>query len=272
MDEQEIKQLREDVSRSGFPFQRKIRRLIDSSTSEHGWKVESPEHAWVDLDSGEDGFIDLIVSHQINIFKFVVECKRPLGGRWIFLVSKSAPEASRIRAFWTVINDNGWYDFYYNPPSIEAEDCIVRGQDKQLPMLERLSGDLLRSLGAVALQEQQIREREGLGFPRIYIPMIITTADLFVCRADEDEDITMDGRIMETAEFLPVPFVRFRKSLVTRLSPDAEPQNLPEENLDKQRSVLIVNNENLIQILKSFATDPAPPFDFHLPWRRSDWS
>jgi hypothetical protein len=273
MAEFDVEELRRQVNRSGFPFQRKVAHLINSTRSQHHWLVESSEHSWLDSESGETGFIDLVLSHELKtVLKLFVECKRPLGGRWIFLVDKAPQLLSRLRTFWRIGHAPprfGWDDLRFEPLSLEASDCIVTGQDERSPLLERLADGLLRSLIGVSSQEQEIFERSERGLLRIYIPAIVTAAELFVCRVDAVTEISIDGVLADSATFERVGFIRFRKSLASRLNRGVAPQNLHDENRDKERSVLIINSSHLVEALFKINLIPRSDNDSLLdlwPW------
>jgi hypothetical protein len=270
--------LRDQVGKSGFPFQRKIVYLINSTTSEHGWSVESPEHAWRDDHSGTEGFIDMVVANETRLlferFKIIIECKRPGGGQWIFLVDKEArPVSRRIKCRWMLDRSpemQGWHDFRFHPSSLESSDCIVPGQNSNdRPTLERIASDLLRSTHALSFQEDQIRQRGGRASP-ILISMIVTAVDLFVCHADPGDDITMDGMLKEGATLEPVRYMRFRKSLTTELTGNARPMNLGEENLAKERTILVVNVHHIVEVLRKMELlPPRQDQDEDWPWNRA---
>ena len=245
MAEFDPEELRKQVNKSRFPFQLKVTHQIKSTQSQHHWTVESPEHSWADSESGKQGFIDLVLAHENSSgLKIIIECKRPLGGRWIFLVDRTPKQQSRIRTFW-VRGDNppksGWDDLPFQPVSLESSDCVVVGQNERSPLLENLAGGLLQSVNGVSDQAQIIFERERREPLRIFIPAIVTAAEMFVCYVDPASEISIDGALDKSATFEPINFIRFRKSLATRLNRRSVPQNLREENLDKERSVLIFN-------------------------------
>jgi hypothetical protein len=257
------------VNKSGFPFQWKVEDLVNSTTKDHHWRVESSEHGWKDVHTNQTGFIDIVLSNENYIYKLIVECKRPLGGQWVFLINKDARPTDRIRCHW---NDgcspgtSGWHDFKFEPLALESSLCIIGGQNERTPMLERLSGELLQSTQALSCREQTIRERGGAGSRRIYIPRIVTAAQLKACYVDRS-DISLDGRIGATTMFDDLTYIRFRKSLANDLTEDASPRNLTEENLNKERTIMVVNVHHLLELIERLRAKVVNDFDFY-PWDR----
>ena len=64
------------VNASGFPLQIAASAAVDRSTNMIGLLTHYAEHAWLNKENGERGFIDLVVENQPRIQFFVVECKR----------------------------------------------------------------------------------------------------------------------------------------------------------------------------------------------------
>ncbi len=254
MAEFDAESLRKDVNKSGFPFQLKVADQINSAKPKHPWSVESSEHSWVDPESGSRGFIDLVLAHETsNGLKLIVECKRPLGGRWIFLVDRKATPQSMIKSFWASGDSppkSGWDDLPFQPVSLEASDCIIAGQDERSPLLERLADGLLQSINGVSDQEQKIFERYRRCSLRIYIPVIVTAAELFVCYVDPTSEISIDGVLAKSVTFESVDHIRFRKSLASKLNYREISHTLRGENLQKARSVWIFNANNLVESLR----------------------
>lgn len=259
------------VNASGFPFQIAVETEIRRTISQHGWKIASSEHAWKHPVNGETGFIDIVLSHSSDIFRAVIECKRPRKGTWVFLVSHEAQLTSRLRGRWinceSVNNSHsGWSDFDFAPHSLESSVCVVRGQGEGAPtMIERLARQLIESTQALSRQEKAIAERRQYSETRIYIPMIVTAASLIVCRTDPKNISLAEGDLSD-AEFEKAEMIRFRKSLTTDLSDEFSPRDLQEENLDKERTILVVNALSLGETLSKI--ERLRPRYYDEPWYR----
>jgi hypothetical protein len=79
-------------NQSGPPFQIGVRREVERSVTEHGWRIVAEEHHWSHPVTGKSGFIDLIGEHGKHLFLLVIECqhvkakekKPPQSPSWIF--------------------------------------------------------------------------------------------------------------------------------------------------------------------------------------------
>jgi hypothetical protein len=89
----------------------------------------------------------------------------------------------------------------------------------------------------------------------VYIPIIVTTAILSVAKIDVNKISLEDGTIDEII-FEEVQIIKFRKSLVTELSPNAMPSDIQSASEDKERSVFIVNSKYLTDKLKDMGVRP----------------
>jgi len=128
-------------------------------------------------------------------------------------------------------------------------------------MLERISGQLLDAIECLAVEEVMASINNGPGHRYIYVPMIVTNADLQVCRFNTDEIDLSDGKLAN-GEFESVPFIRFRKSLTTQPSLNFRPSTLKDAHKDKVRSVIVANASNLTTLLEKwrFGSDYQPPW------------
>lgn len=89
---------------SGFPFQLRVAELVESTSSDHGWRAIVQEHPWIDPETGKaGGFIDLVLAQHGSSVRLVVECKRTRGGQWVFLQPAPGGSSSkRVRSFATL--------------------------------------------------------------------------------------------------------------------------------------------------------------------------
>ncbi len=257
MENDRKKKLRNIVNASGFLFQLRVEHAIRKSSNQHGWKVVSREHPWEDPESGGEGFIDLVLMHKAKCM--IVECKRPRDASWVFLVpDDSHPEVQQVRCqvadYKTSQTPLGyWEDLNMEPSSPEAEFCVIRGKDKDSsPILERWSGGLLKALECFAQEELKLAQQNNdLPLVRVYFPVVITTAQLEVCRFKLG-DVKLENGTLKDSQFETVPFIRFRKSLTTRLTNGETPKNIEETNQNRERTVLVINASRLSNILQEF--------------------
>jgi hypothetical protein len=240
------------VNASGFAFQLKLEHRVRETRSSHGWDVLTREHPW---STGErSGFADLILEQ--GIVRLIIECKRPRDANWVFLVPEGASEqVHRCRAQWADASPEksyliGWDDFSVSPASVESEFCSIRGQGEgDRSLLERLSGDLIASLPAIANDDFQLSFANSIPQHWIYIPVIVTTAKLEVCRFSLADVDLLDGTLRQST-FETVPYLRFRKSLAHKLNPHASGTGLHDITADKMRTILVVNSEHLPDFLE----------------------
>ena len=259
------------VNASGFVFQLGVEHAIASSTPTHGWEVEAREHPWR---LGEDeGFIDIVLSDGWT--RGVVECKRTRDASWIFLVAEPAMPTRRMKLCWLQVEEGkgalfGWDDFRINAESYESSFCIMRGQgENDTPLLERMSSKLVRSVDALACEEAPLLPPSGQNdVTRLFVPVIITTAQLFACKVSPRSVDLTSGTIQET-NFEQVSFIRFCKGLATehsRLDPPARGERLAMASGRKERSVMVVNADAIPQALAGWDVDTlrrrdAPPWE-----------
>jgi len=257
------------INASGFLFQLRVEHAIRTITDRHRsvWTI-AREHRWVDPTSGTEGFVDLVVEHGAG--RMVIECKRVQDGNWIFLIPDKRDRMSRAKLLWTHQQAqrkdlSGWDDFHVAPSSPESAFCTVRGQgERDVPMLERISGILLRSTEQLANEELALGRPSINGTPHVYYPMIITNAALQVCRFDPCDIDPLTGQLPEgEGEFESVPFIRFRKNLSTSSSFQRAPSDLKQANTEYERTVFVINIAELTNILTEWEVGP---FDRFTSW------
>lgn len=189
--------------------------------------------------------------------RLVIECKRTSGnGTWAFLVPNPSAKGTLVRSMWATLSDtfrSGWHDLCSQPDSYISEFCIVRGTGEgQAPMLERVCQSLLDSTENLAFEE--IRLHASMGKRFIYLPVIVTNANLQVCKF-RSEDVSLEDGRLEDGVFDSVPFIRFHKSLATRLNPNLALRTIPLANHDKMRTVIVVSAAYLSRLLKGWEFD-----------------
>lgn len=251
--------LRKIVNASGFLFQLRVEDEIRRTHDDHNWSVSSHEHPWKNQKTGIDGFIDLVIEQSCD--RIVIECKRVKDANWIFLIpSKSNFDIKKTRCLYTFQEGNtsspssGWHDFDVLPSSKQAEFCIVRGQgENDKSMLERIAFNLLNAVDSFALEELGIRTQQSKFGIRLYFPLIVTTANLQTCEFETNQISLEDGTLPDDAgAFKTVPYIRFHKSLTTSLSPNYNPPDVMSANKDKERTIFIVQAQELISFLKAW--------------------
>jgi len=254
------------VNASGFFFQLGVEHELRNHVIKPGssWNIIGREHRWIHSSTGNEGFIDLLL--DTGTILLVIECKRVKNGRWVFLVPRGDSPMNRARLLWTHTDEvqsiSDWSDFKVTPPSPEAMFCVVRGQgEKEVPMLERLASRLILSAEALSNQDLEIKRSLERSKARVFIPMIITNAELYTCSFDPALIDLQTGMIDET-EFEPVPLVRFRKSLSSAIHQRTRPRSLQDLNIANDRTVLVMNSQHMAEGFKELGM----PFTGQWPW------
>lgn len=260
------------VNSSGFLYQVRIEHEIKSATRLHGWEYKCSEYRWVDPDTGDEEFIDIILKRG-NV-ELIIECKRVSGGSWIFLVPNGKTDAARTRLLWGVKigdgkGDASWDDVILNPPSLESNLCILPGKnERDKPLLERTASKLVRSAEALSKEEFSLpRSSLASRQVRIYIPAIVTNAQLKVCYYDPNEIDLIAGTLSDGG-FQPIPFIRFRKTLSTSINTlGKDLLDIADLNSKKERTVLVINGSELNKFLSNNGDRllPCDEFDGY-PW------
>lgn len=243
---------------SGFPLQLRIAHEANSSSR---WNVLFEEHPWHSSETNNQGFIDLILLEEYRVQAMVIECKRVRQASWVFMIpTVNCRERTHVR-LWTSDQSSdgwrecGWTDCQSNA-SYEAKYCAIPGQEQgRRNLLERTASELLESTESFALQEKVLEDKKPesmRSFRRIYIPVIVTTAELKVSCFDP-QTISLDkGELPDNTEFTTIPYIRFRKSFTNIISPDSPIDNSRDFHMQSERCVFIVNAENFNSFLESW--------------------
>jgi hypothetical protein len=210
------------VNDSGFPMQVGLKHLVETSGTE--WNVALSEHAWHDPVTGDDRFLDMALRRGIELL--VIECKRSRETEWIFLrepTNRSPNNQRRLARAWatalkinqeggTFIRFNGWQDVQADPRSPIAQYCVIRKNGQRTEaLLERIAAEVVRATEAVASQNLGIHRQKKSLLRHAYVPVIVSTARLFVCDFDPRRFDPQSGEIPDN-EFTEFPMVRFSKS------------------------------------------------------------
>jgi hypothetical protein len=253
------------VNSSGFPLQIGIQNQVEKSFDVHGWTILSREQPWYNKETGNNGFVDLVLSNKEDTQRIIVECKRVRDTKWIFLNPSAEYTERRHATFWLTSIDNNnntkffnWTDAAIDPPSSESEFCVVPGQDnRSKPLLERTAAEQVEATEAIAYEESQLHKHDASHFLGFYFPVIVTTAELQICSFNPNDVCIKKGEV-EKCKFKIVPFVRFRKSLTTRQQSYAGKKNLKDIIRAKERTVFIVSASQFIEFIQKLEIPESP--------------
>lgn len=265
----------EAVNASGYLLQLKLEREAESNKKLHLFQSIRREVLWKHPDTGEAGFIDLVLDSGRP--RLIIEAKRVSNEEWIFLLPEWRGDQSplkkttRARLVWLCrrggdapVHDSECAELHTNPESYEAAFCVLKpeGQGKK-QSLEAMCRELLQSVEAHACQERSF-ETGPSAVVRVLVPVIVTTAKLWAMYFDVDAVSLEDGMLKSDAtEQCDVPWVRFRKPLSTEVPSSAA--DLGKLVQASERTVFIVQAKHFVGFLAQFRlqdNDPAL-----VPWR-----
>lgn len=263
--------VRKIASQSGFPLQFAVEHAI--SAGDHGWQPLVREHPWTSAAEARPKFIDLVLHHtRLDVLRAVVECKKQKVDKpLIFFVAEGCrPSCATAKAHWICKSarpaiGSGWFDFHYEPLSYESEFCVIPDGSKERPrLLEQWIHDLVESCSAIAEEAISFLDTDGLHVALMHIPVLVTTAPLFVLHYDPASIELATGALPENARIEPVPFIRFRKSLSDHYGGTTPPSTLQRSHRGKQRTVMVVSAESLDDFFNKL--EPKEKKNSQLPW------
>ena len=248
MNTERDKQLLSITNASGFPFQLRVANLVETTSIQYGWRVLVREHPWNNPETGEAGFIDMILAR--DHVRLVVECKRVQQGQWVFLLPPAASHKTFARSFAT-LKVPDWVNCAFEPLSAESSFCVVRGTgEKDRPLLERLAACVSCAAESFGRQELTVERNAGLDIPTIYVPVIVSNVELVACDSDPAQiDVTTGSISPGDASFATIPLIRFRKPLTPRIDLSRF-SDVSSVNRDAERTVFVINAGGLPEFLK----------------------
>ena len=268
------------VNASGFPLQMAIAGAVKDSER---WVLEAEEFPWRDPEDSTR-FIDAIALQKQTqwgdaspVQALVIECKRARDTSWIFLRSKGEEARRFTRARVLVAPEgtdklaDGWADVTFDPRSPASEFCVIRNYASRVEkddrsnseILESTAAEVARATEAIAALEYSMAESAPQQLPRpgvvrVYTPVIVTTAELFVCDGHYDKVDLASGELdAAVAKIHPVPFVRFTKTLgAPRVTPTTA--TISDLASDARQTVIVVQARNISDFLARWELGELP--------------
>jgi hypothetical protein len=240
---------------SGFPLQL---RLAHEANSSSRWGVFLEEHPWQSPETNAEGFIDLVLLDEHRVQTMVIECKRVRQSSWVFMIPRlDCRKRTHARLWYSDQLSDSWNEFGWSDwqgiASHEAKYCAIPGQEQgRRNLLERTAAELIEATESFAWQEKELADnvpQTMRAFRKIYIPVIVTTAELKVTCFDPSTIALEEGDLPNDTAFTTVPYVRFRKSLTSRISPESSVDKVYDLHMASERSVFVVNAENFNDFL-----------------------
>lgn len=250
------RQLENTINDSGFPLQ------IGLEQQAHGvdWKVITTEFPWLDPLAAEgkrEKFIDVVLHGKVAL-TLVIECKRARNTEWIFLREPNNANRTHTRGLVAILRAGqrraakDWVEgLQCLPASSIAKYCVVRKNNQRSDeLLERLAAETVRAVEALAESEIDIFKRTGEHLGRVYFPVIVTTAAIYVSDADyTDVDLDVGEVSSGTTKYEPIKWVRFVKSFGV-----SEPRrlvgNLEDLVEQTERCVFVVRASAFLEFLE----------------------
>lgn len=258
------------VNESGLPLQMAVAEVIRKQSRR--WEVRLQEFTW-EHPSGAKGHLDILLKLQGELKHMIVEVKRPKTNReWVFLVPSDAEaEQAEARVLWQrrrppPHNPGGdleleqwWCQATFDPQSFVARWCAPRTDEG---LLDRIGAELIHATEAVGHYLAKTRYSSAFRNEKewLFACALVTTAKLYVARLPLERISLQHGAAEEELTIDPVPFVRFTKSFTAPSivrSPDDEPlQSFDELAADNDRTLFVVQAENVVEFLDQWAPVP----------------
>jgi hypothetical protein len=247
------------INETGYPLQLRLEKWINETSNEHHWEILTKERRWTNNQTGEDGYIDMVLRSGNGILFLVIECKRIIGS-WNFIVTKQkSSKQSNISHLYHDYREKAKYWRYTPlcPESYEVPYCVMETDGKRDGRtLEKWAGELLMSLESFSQRYYSLIPEQTLGqyppFAAYYLPVIVTTADLNVVIVDPtDKGIDITKGVVLDSEIESVDYLRFCKNLATGFKDNPERTIIDFNKLDREndRTILIVKAEHFIDFL-----------------------
>lgn len=243
---------------SGFPLQL---RIAHEATASSKWRVYLEEHPWQSPITNSEGFIDLVLLDEHRVQSMIIECKRVRQFPWVFMIpSLDCRERTHVRLWCSDQSTDRWNYFGWTDrqgiASHEAKYCAIPGQEQgRRNLLERTASEIVEATESFAWQEKKLADNvppNMRAFRRIYIPVIVTTAELKVSCFDPSTISLEEGDLPHDTTFTSVPYVRFRKSLSSRIDTGSAIDQAIHLHRASERSVLVVNAENFSNFINNW--------------------
>src|SRR5687768_3273234 len=106
------------VNDSGYPLQIRLEKWVEETRQNHKWRASATEHRWVNSETGEDNYIDLILERESFNLRLVIECKRIVGS-WTFLLPMA--QSYDVREARALSIDYQTYKYVWNTLRISPE-------------------------------------------------------------------------------------------------------------------------------------------------------
>jgi hypothetical protein len=247
--------LQEIIDESGYPLQLFLENEVEINKQSSRWRVLVSEHRWINPYNDEEGYIDFVLDSSRYKYKLVVECKRIMGN-WIFLNTTLPIEPSqqiKLLHARKLHPTRWWEDLRPETEIFESSYGVLEtGGKKDSRTLEKLAGNLLLSTEIFAGEEVSLLQESHITDELYYLPLIVTTAKLHICRFIPTDVNILTGMI-ERSEIKEYQYIHFRKNLATNIKfQQTEKSTIRDINQENMRSVIIVQAKSFINFITHF--------------------
>jgi hypothetical protein len=258
-----MKSAHEIVNNSGYPLQIRLKEWIEETYLQHRWKTLVGEHRWVNAETKDDGYIDLVLEKSRTNLRLVIECKR-IDGSWTFLLPVAHPALERevigLSAIHSPARNYSWNEIYMVPESLKAAFCVMETDGKKdSRTLEKLARELLLSLEHLSVEEagilaafiNRVAPTPDVRSSIFYLPVIVTTANLQTMAFPPSAVDVKTGNINSSESTVSsVEYIRFQKNLATTIKNESDSiYSLADVNRNNDRTVFVVQAESFINFL-----------------------
>ena len=143
---------------------------------------------------------------------------------------------------------------------------IRKNRQRSQDLLEKTAAELVRATEALARQEYAIndRVRQGVttlnkGLSRVYVPMIVTTAQMYICDADY-QSVDMQTGEVPNSSATAAHVVRFRKSLGGGDHKGWAARSVEQFAEWSERSVVVVQAAAFLDLLRQWDLGQLPHY------------
>lgn len=250
-------QLSKRLNASGIPFQLAVENFLREQGPKHHFTFLGHEIPW------KDGYLDILLQNNNFVF-LAIECKKVEEETWIFVRTEKSSQ-TRCRLEWynprlpdpmpifPAANYSKVFCSEFNmvEGSPESEFCILpKGGTNKI--LEPLANEIVDACRDILDDTDRAHDENHW---EVLVPVIVTNARLVTCEFSPGKvDLATGGIQLHDSNFSEVPFVRFRKTLVSfRSDPTSRtPINVASWIADRERTVFVVGAANLDQFMHGF--------------------
>lgn len=263
--------LLDTVNKTGYPLQLAVSDALKRSSAR--LQVVAEEHRWVTPDEGAEGFADIILRTDLDHFPaalvLVLECKRraPQKGALQFLVaSDEGSDDLATVAFAEQGQDWGfWQETSIGPVCPRALFSLGRDENPSGRREVEVAGKELTP-AAYAIACETARDFTGR-YGVIVVPVLVTTAELQVCRF-RPQDLHLRDGLLTDAAYEPVPIVKVHRSFGGPGHYRTGGRPFVIRSTQARRTLFVVNAAAVVDFVEGFGVTASALSGVGWSWKR----